>query len=87
VTPIFEESSNVTRAVLRIVDERKCDLIVMSTRGRSSAASILLGSETAQTLMESRVPVLAVKHRGAFMNLFQVLSSSEVWLKSGPKTN
>jgi sulfate permease, SulP family len=87
VTPVFEEASNVSRAILRVAEEQGCDLIVMSTRGRSAAASILLGSETSQTMMESGIPVLAVKHRGARMNLFQVLKNPEFWARSGPKTN
>ncbi len=87
VTPVFEEASNVSRAILRLAEEQGCDLIVMNTRGRSAAASILLGSETSQTMMESEIPVLAVKHRGARLNLFQVLKNPEFWARSGPKTN
>lgn len=87
VTPLFEEDANVTLAILRVSEDKKSDLIVMSTRGRSPAASILLGSETGQTLMESPVPVLAVKHEGARLNLFQALMNPEIWKRSGQKTN
>lgn len=87
VTPLFEESSNVTHAVLRVAEQRQSDLIVMSTRGRSTAAAILLGSETSQTMVESKVPVLAVKHRGAHLNLLQVLTNRELWTKPSPHTN
>lgn len=86
VMPIFEEDSNVTRAILRTAEARGSDLIVMSTRGRSRAASILLGSETAQTLAESPVPVLAIKHGGA-LNVLDVLMSREYWSQPNPKTN
>lgn len=87
VEPLFEESNNVARTILRVAAERNCDLIVMSTRGRSRAASILLGSETAQTMMESPIPVLAVKHRGAMMSLYQVLSGGELRQRPMPHTN
>jgi len=87
VEPVFEESSNVTHAILRVAERRQSDLVVMNTRGRSAAASILLGSETSQTLMGSPVPVLAIKHRGARMNLFQVLCNSELWSRFELHTN
>jgi sulfate permease, SulP family len=73
VCPVFEESSNVARTILRVAGDKKCDLIVMGTRGRSPAASVLLGSETEQVLIETRVPVLAVKHFGSRLRLLQVL--------------
>ncbi len=87
VTPLFEESDNVTKAILQVAGDQHADLIVMSTRGRGGAASVLLGSETSQTMMESAVPVLAVKHRGARLNLFQVLTDSKLWSKSDPHAN
>jgi SulP family sulfate permease len=80
VEQILEEGSNFAKTAIRVCKERGHDLIVISTRGRSPAASILLGSETSQIIMESQVPVLAVKHRGAKMQLFQVLTSDELWL-------
>lgn len=79
VTQLVEEGSNVARTALRIAEERKHDLIVLSTRGRSLAASVLLGSETSQIIMETHVPLLAVKHRGAKMKLFEVLTSEDLW--------
>lgn len=87
VRPIFEEESQVTPAILRVARDRQCDLIVMSTRGRSTAASVLLGSETSLTLKQSSVPVLAMKHRGAFLNLFQVLQDQKLWSRSNTKSN
>lgn len=87
IDPVFMESNNVARSILRCAERQDADLIVMSTRGRSRAASILLGSETAQTLMESPIPVLAVKHFGANLNFAQALISPEIWSRPGPKTN
>jgi hypothetical protein len=34
----------------------------MATRGRSRSASILLGSVTDDTILETRIPLLVVKH-------------------------
>ncbi len=87
VKPLVQESSNVAHAILRTVDAQGCDLIVMSTRGRSHAAAILLGSETEQTLMSSPVPVLAIKHEGAALNLLEVLASRELWQQPSQQVN
>jgi SulP family sulfate permease len=85
--PLFDESSNVASAILRTAHQRDADLIVMSTRGRSRAASILLGSVTAQTLTASPVPILVVKHFGAQMSLFQVLRDRKWWHEPALKSN
>jgi SulP family sulfate permease len=71
--PHFVESPNVAQTILRITADERCGLIVMGTRGRSPSASVLLGSETEQVLMNATVPVLAVKHFGSRMRLLQVL--------------
>jgi sulfate permease, SulP family len=72
VIPEFVEAPTVAEALSRL-DGGPVDLIVMGTRGRSRAASVLLGSETEQVIIESRVPVLAVKHFGARRSLLEVL--------------
>lgn len=87
VEPAFVESSQVAEAILARARQTQTDLIVMSTRGRSPAASILLGSATAQTMAEAPIPVLAVKHFGAHLNLFEALRASRFWSRPNPKTN
>jgi SulP family sulfate permease len=46
VEPIFVEGLRITQEILRTAQQQRCDLIVMNTRGRSRAASVLLGSTT-----------------------------------------
>jgi nucleotide-binding universal stress UspA family protein len=87
VEPAFVESSQAANAILTRAARSQSDLIVMSTRGRSRAAAILLGSVTSQVMMESPGPVLAVKHFGAHLNLFEALRSSRFWARPNPKTN
>jgi SulP family sulfate permease len=72
---------------VRVAAQHEADLIVMSTRGRSRAASILLGSVATQVMIEAPVALLAVKHYGAMMNLFQALQQSQFWARRNPKTN
>jgi SulP family sulfate permease len=87
IDPTFMESSQPAEAILRRAALTQTDLIVMSTRGRSVAAAILLGSETAQVMVEATAPVLAVKHFGAHLNLFEALRASKFWARPNLKTN
>lgn len=87
VEPTFVEGYNVARTILHAAQQRGTDLLVMNTRGRSRAASILLGSVTTQVMVESPIAVFAVKHFGALMNLFQALQQSQFWMRRNPKTN
>lgn len=87
VRPRFEESSHVAGTILRVAHESQSDLIVMSTRGRTAAAAILLGSEVAQTLRDAAIPVLVLKHHGAYQTVMEVLRSPELWRQPMPKAN
>lgn len=82
-----EEGPEPSRTILRVAEERQADLIVLSTRGRSRAASVLLGSVTARVVERSPVAVLAVKHAGAFLGLVDVLRERSFWSSPNPKTN
>lgn len=87
VGKLVEESVNVAPAILRVAADQGCDLIVMDTRGRTAAAAILLGSETAETMNTSRLPVLVIKKQGAHMGLLQAILSPETWHQSSTHTN
>lgn len=73
MTPIFEEGPNVANTIERVAQRVAADLIVMGTRGRSRSAAILLGSVTEETMLNTQVPLLAVKHFGAWMSVVQAL--------------
>ena len=83
----IEEGPFPSRTILRVAQDEAVDLIVMNTRGRSRAAAVLLGSVTTQVMVESPVAVLAVKHFGAAMGLFQALKDSHFWQRPIPKSN
>jgi nucleotide-binding universal stress UspA family protein len=72
--PLFIESADVPRTILQVAADAHCDLIVMATRGRSTSAAVLLGSVTEQVMMDTQVPLLAVKHHGAQLRLRQALA-------------
>jgi sulfate permease, SulP family len=85
VEPVFEESSSVSHAIARTAASGAADLVVMGTRGLSRSASILLGSESEQTIMETQIPVLIVKRRGERVGLLKVLLEHQYEPVGSPK--
>jgi nucleotide-binding universal stress UspA family protein len=45
-------------AIVKAARRHKCDLIYMGSHGRSGLSKLLLGSQTAKVLAQSRIPVL-----------------------------
>jgi nucleotide-binding universal stress UspA family protein len=54
-------SYHTADTIIKVAEEQGCDLVVMSSRGRSGLASLLLGSETKKVLAHARTPVLVCK--------------------------
>ena len=54
------EFGNVSDTIIRMAQNSECDLIAMSTRGRSTLASGILGSVAYNVVHESPIPVLAI---------------------------
>ncbi len=65
--------SDVAHSVVGEATRIQADCIVMSTRGRSASASILLGSVTEKVIERSPVPLLIHKHAGARLGLADIL--------------
>jgi nucleotide-binding universal stress UspA family protein len=85
VTPLFEEGANVAHVIDRVAAKEGANLIVMATRGRSRSAAILLGSVTEETIIETRIPLLVVKHFGARLGVLQALLDRGFRQKKGPQ--
>jgi nucleotide-binding universal stress UspA family protein len=58
---VIDRSLRPFEAILQHAKKGKCDLIVMSSHGRTGLASLLLGSETSKVLTHSKIPVLIVR--------------------------
>ena len=58
---IHEIDDFPAEAILRTAKMRGCDLIIMSSHGRRGAARLLLGSQTAEVLANTKLPVLVVR--------------------------
>ena len=87
VEPVFIEGTRTADDILSLADRSGTDLVVMNTRGRSRAASVLLGSVTSDTMANTRVPLLAVKHFGSRMTLREALLNHRIWDQPAPKMN
>lgn len=73
VAPVLREGPRVAVEIERLADSSGADLIVLASRGRSLSASILLGSVAEDVIIDSRRPVLVVKHQGARLGLLRAL--------------
>jgi nucleotide-binding universal stress UspA family protein len=76
IRPFFRKHDNVVRGINQFSDEIKADLVVVGARGRSGdIAAILLGSVTEGLVRNLNRPLLAVKEKGAGLNILEALSS------------
>jgi len=73
ILPVFREGVHAAHTIHHVADELLTDLIVMGTRGRTPSAAILLGSVAQDTLVETRVPVLVMKHPGTQIGLLRAM--------------
>lgn len=85
--PLLEEGPTAAHVIERVAHEQDVDAIVMATRGRSRSAAVLLGSVTEETILSTRVPLLAVKHFGARLGVLQALLDRRFWHKGGLHTD
>ncbi len=48
-------------AIIRAIEERNCDLIVMASHRQAGVRGLLIGSETQKVLTHCKIPVLVVR--------------------------
>ena len=53
--------AQVAEAIISTAGEHNCDLIVMASHGRRGIRRMMLGSQTAEVLANSEIPVLVVR--------------------------
>ena len=57
----FVETGTPYDVILRTAEEKKCDLVVMGTHGRSGFSHLLLGSVAEKVVRYAKCPVLTVR--------------------------
>ncbi len=58
---VHEPDSRPSEAILRVAQSRGCDLIVLSTHARGGLARIVMGSQAAEVVAQSKAPVLVCR--------------------------
>ena len=58
---VHEIDESPAEAIVRFAKLRNCDLIVMASHGRRGAKRLLLGSQTAEVVTTTTIPVLVVR--------------------------
>ena len=54
-------SAHPYRSIIKVAEEKGCDLIMMASRGNRGLKRLLSGSETQKVLTHSRIPVLVYR--------------------------
>lgn len=58
---VHVEDKRPAEAILELSQAQGCDLIVMASHGRRGLGKLLLGSQTAEVLSYTTIPVLVVR--------------------------
>jgi nucleotide-binding universal stress UspA family protein len=58
---IVVEKGNPVEVILKVAEEKNCDLIVMGTHGGGTLADVVMGSTTRRVIRRSPRPVLVVR--------------------------
>ena len=55
---VMKMSDQPYEAIVKMAEQKGCDLIMMASHGRRGVGALLLGSETQKVLTHSKIPVL-----------------------------
>jgi nucleotide-binding universal stress UspA family protein len=58
---VYERNDSPYDAIIRVAEQKGCDLIMMASHGRSGVGALLIGSETQKVLTHSKIPVLVYR--------------------------
>ena len=58
---IIVERGNPVEQILKHVQERSCDLIVMGTHGHGTLEDVMLGSTARRVIRRSKIPVIVIR--------------------------
>ena len=61
VDVLHEIDESPAEAIVRVAEIKACDLIVMTSHGRRGIRRALLGSQTAEVLVNTNIPVLVIR--------------------------
>jgi nucleotide-binding universal stress UspA family protein len=72
-------------AVREKVQEKKIDLILMGTKGKSNKQGVVIGKNTSDVMMKVRCPVLAISENATFKEHKEILFPTDYKIHYGSK--
>lgn len=72
-------------AVRAKVQEKKVDLILMGTKGKTNNQGVVIGKNTSDVMMKVRCPVLAISEKAVFKEHRQILFPTDYKIRYGSK--
>ena len=73
INDLYYLNKNSTKGIIQAVKDHGIDLIIISSRGRSAATSIILGSIPEKLISETIIPILIVRKKGEGLNILKAL--------------
>jgi nucleotide-binding universal stress UspA family protein len=61
IDAVYEIDDSPYDAIIRVAEQKGCDLIMMASHGRRGVGALLIGSETQKVLTHSKIPVLVYR--------------------------
>ena len=58
---VYEKNDFPYEAIIRVAEQKGCDLIMMASHGRRGVGALVIGSETQRVLTHSKIPVLVYR--------------------------
>jgi nucleotide-binding universal stress UspA family protein len=58
---VYEKNDYPYEVIIRVAEQKGCDLIMMASHGRKGVGALLIGSETQKVLTHSKIPVLVYR--------------------------
>jgi nucleotide-binding universal stress UspA family protein len=70
-------ASFITKGIMQCVRKYKADMVIMGTHGATGLEKVLLGSNTADVILHSKVPVLSVPRKYRFRKIKTIVYASD----------
>jgi len=58
---VFKVTDYIYETIIRVAEQKGCDLIMMASHGRRGVQAFIIGSETQKVLTHSKIPVLVYR--------------------------
>lgn len=62
IEDVIVEKGNPVKMIIQIANEKKCDLIIMGSKGRGGLEDAMIGNTATGVLRRSHIPVLITKY-------------------------